>query len=89
MRTFDLAPLYASNRRLRPAVLDDDGFGSPPQATPPYNIERTGENDYASPSRSPALRERAFRSKRKKTRDIGKKRRRAAICMMSAVALLP
>ena len=46
MRTFDLAPLYRSTVGFdRLFSMFDNGF----EATtgyPPYNIERTGENDY-------------------------------------------
>src|SRR5256885_1938496 len=48
MRTFDLAPLYRSTvgfDRLF-SMLDGAGFDSSAPTYPPYNIERTGENDY-------------------------------------------
>src|SRR5580704_19640489 len=47
MRTFDLAPLYRSTvgfDRLF-SLLDQGTDGSAP-GYPPYNIERTGDNDY-------------------------------------------
>jgi molecular chaperone IbpA len=47
MRTFDLAPLYRSTvgfDRLF-SMLDGPDAASAP-GYPPYNIERTGENDY-------------------------------------------
>ena len=47
MRTFDLAPLYRSTvgfDRLFD-LFDQAGHDSAP-GYPPYNIERTGENDY-------------------------------------------
>jgi molecular chaperone IbpA len=50
MRTFDLAPLYRSTVgfdrlfSLVDQLAGTDGGGSP--GYPPYNIERTGENDY-------------------------------------------
>ncbi len=47
MRTFDLTPFYRStvgfDRLFN--LLDQGGFDSAP-TYPPYNIERTGENDY-------------------------------------------
>jgi len=46
MRTFDLAPLYRSTvgfDRLF-SLLDQSESGSP--GYPPYNIERTGDNEY-------------------------------------------
>ena len=48
MRTFDLAPLYRSTvgfDRLFSMLDQVSGFDSGP-TYPPYNIERTGENDY-------------------------------------------
>ena len=47
MRTFDLAPLYRSTvgfDRLF-SLFDQLGDGTSP-SYPPYNIERTGENEY-------------------------------------------
>ncbi len=47
MRTFDLAPLYRSTvgfDRLF-SLLDQGADGSAP-GYPPYNIERTGDNEY-------------------------------------------
>jgi molecular chaperone IbpA len=47
MRTFDLAPLYRSTvgfDRLF-SLFDDLGHDTAP-GYPPYNIERTGENEY-------------------------------------------
>ena len=47
MRTFDLAPLYRSTvgfDRLFSLLDQAGGFDAP--TYPPYNIERTGENDY-------------------------------------------
>jgi molecular chaperone IbpA len=47
MRTFDLAPLYRSTvgfDRLF-SMLDQGGEGAAP-GYPPYNIERTGDNEY-------------------------------------------
>ena len=47
MRTFDLAPLYRStvgfDRMF--SLFDQVAEGAAP-GYPPYNIERTGENDY-------------------------------------------
>ena len=48
MRTFDLAPLYRSTvgfDRLF-SLLDQATGLDPTPSYPPYNIERTGENDY-------------------------------------------
>jgi len=46
MRTFDLAPLYRSTVGFdRLFSMLDGGFDAAP-GYPPYNIERTGENDY-------------------------------------------
>jgi molecular chaperone IbpA len=45
MRTFDLAPLYRSTVGFDRLFSMLDGFDAPP-GYPPYNIERTGENDY-------------------------------------------
>jgi molecular chaperone IbpA len=48
MRTFDLAPLYRSTvgfDRLFSLLDQGAGFDAAP-GYPPYNIERTGENDY-------------------------------------------
>lgn len=48
MRTFDLGPLYRSTvgfDRLF-SLLDQVGFDGASQSYPPYNIERTGENEY-------------------------------------------
>ena len=45
MRTFDLAPLYRSTVGFDRLFSMLDGFESAP-GNPPYNIERTGENDY-------------------------------------------
>jgi molecular chaperone IbpA len=48
MRTFDLAPLYRSTvgfDRLF-SLLDQATGVEPTPGYPPYNIERTGENDY-------------------------------------------
>jgi molecular chaperone IbpA len=48
MRTFDLAPLYRSTvgfDRLFNMLDQVGGFDTAP-GYPPYNIERTGENDY-------------------------------------------
>ena len=46
MRTFDLAPLYRSTVGFdRLFSMLDGGFDASP-GYPPYNIERTGENDY-------------------------------------------
>ena len=46
MRTFDLAPLYRSTVGFdRLFSMFDNGFEAAP-GYPPYNIERTGENDY-------------------------------------------
>src|SRR5258708_6523147 len=49
MRTFDLAPLYRSTvgfDRLFSLVDQLDGHDGGAPGYPPYNIERTGENDY-------------------------------------------
>ena len=46
MRTFDLTPLYRSTVGFdRLFDMLDGGFEAAP-GYPPYNIERTGENDY-------------------------------------------
>jgi molecular chaperone IbpA len=47
MRTFDLAPLYRSTVGFdRLFSLLDQGLEGGAPGYPPYNIERTGENDY-------------------------------------------
>jgi len=47
MRTFDLAPLYRSTVGFdRFFSLLDQGLEGAAPGYPPYNIERTGENDY-------------------------------------------
>ncbi len=47
MRTFDLAPLYRSTVGFdRLFSLLDQGFDGAAPGYPPYNIERTGENEY-------------------------------------------
>jgi molecular chaperone IbpA len=49
MRTFDLAPLYRSTvgfDRLFSMLDQFSGFDGTAPGYPPYNIERTGENDY-------------------------------------------
>ena len=47
MRTFDLSPLYRSTIGFdRLFSLLDQAAGSEPTSYPPYNIERTGENNY-------------------------------------------
>src|ERR1700751_6164249 len=45
MRTFDLAPLYRSTVGFDRLFSMLDGFEAAP-GYPPYNIERTGENDF-------------------------------------------
>ena len=45
MRTFDLSPLYRSTVGFDRLFSMLDGFESAP-GYPPYNIERTSENDY-------------------------------------------
>jgi molecular chaperone IbpA len=45
MRTFDLAPLYRSTVGFDRLFSMLDGFDAAP-GYPPYNIERTGENEY-------------------------------------------
>jgi molecular chaperone IbpA len=45
MRTFDLAPLYRSTVGFDRLFSMLDGFESAP-GYPPYNIERTSENEY-------------------------------------------
>src|SRR5947207_13945230 len=45
MRTFDLAPLSRSTVGFDRLFSMLDGFDAAP-GYPPYNIERTGENDY-------------------------------------------
>jgi molecular chaperone IbpA len=45
MRTFDLTPLYRSTIGFDRLFSMLDAFESTP-GYPPYNIERTGENDY-------------------------------------------
>ena len=47
MRTFDLAPLYRSTVGFdRLFLLLDQGIEGGAPGYPPYNIERTGENEY-------------------------------------------
>jgi molecular chaperone IbpA len=49
MRTFDLAPLYRSTvgfDRLFSMLDNVAGYESAAPGYPPYNIERTGENNY-------------------------------------------
>ncbi len=46
MRTFDLAPLYRSTVGFDRLFSMLDGFDTSAPGYPPYNIERTGENDY-------------------------------------------
>ena len=49
MRTFDLAPLYRSTvgfDRFFSLLDQATGFDGAAPGYPPYNIERTGENDY-------------------------------------------
>ncbi len=49
MRTFDLSPLYRSTvgfDRMFSLLDTLPGGEVPAQSYPPYNIERTGENDY-------------------------------------------
>lgn len=47
MRTFDLAPLYRSTVGFdRLFSLLDQGIDGSAPGYPPYNIERTGDNDY-------------------------------------------
>ena len=49
MRTFDFAPLYRSTvgfDRLFSLLDNAAGFDNSVPSYPPYNIERTGENDY-------------------------------------------
>ena len=46
MRTFDLAPLYRSTVGFDRLFAMLDGFDTSAPGYPPYNIERTGENDY-------------------------------------------
>ena len=47
MRTFDLAPLYRSTVGFdRLFSLLDQGLEGAAPGYPPYNIERTGENEY-------------------------------------------
>ena len=45
MRPFDLSPLYRSTVGFDRLFSMMDAFDSAP-GYPPYNIERTGENDY-------------------------------------------
>ena len=46
MRMFDLAPLYRSTVGFDRLFSMLDGFDASTPGYPPYNIERTGENDY-------------------------------------------
>ena len=46
MRTFDLAPLYRSTVGFDRLFSLFDQVGDSAPGYPPYNIERTGENDY-------------------------------------------
>ena len=67
MRTFDLAPLYRSTVGFDRLFSMLDGFESAP-GYPPYNIERTGENEYrVTVAVAGFARERAFDRSRKKT----------------------
>ena len=63
MRTFDLSPLYRSTVGFDRLFSMLDGFEAAP-GYPPYNIERTGENDY----RITVAARTSSRSRRKKTR---------------------
>ena len=67
MRTFDLAPLYRSTVGFDRLFSMLDGFEAAP-GYPPYNIERTGENDYRITSRSPASPRTSCRSRPRRTR---------------------
>ncbi len=46
MRTYDLTPLYRSTVGFDRLFSMLDGFDASTPGYPPYNIERTGENDY-------------------------------------------
>ena len=67
MRTFDLAPLYRSTVGFDRLLSMLDGFEAAP-GYPPYNIERTGENDYRITVASRASAKASSRSCPKKTR---------------------
>ena len=67
MRTFDLSPLYRSTVGFDRLFSMMDAFDTAP-GYPPYNIERTGENDYRITVAVGASARKTFRSKRKRTR---------------------
>ncbi len=54
MRTFDLAPLYRSTVGFDRLFSMLDGFEAAP-GYPPYNIERTGENELSIESKENTL----------------------------------
>jgi molecular chaperone IbpA len=64
MRTFDLAPLYRSTVGFDRLFSMLDGFETAP-GYPPYNIERTGENDYRVTVAVAGFGENEVRSKQK------------------------
>ena len=70
MRTFDLAPLYRSTvgfDRLF-SLLDQVAGDDAAPGYPPYNIERTGENDYRITVAVAGFAEPDLSSRRRKTR---------------------
>ena len=68
MRTFDLAPLYRSTVGFDRLFSLLDGLRSAAPGYPPYNIERTGENDYRVTVAVAGFTRTSFRSSRKRTR---------------------
>ena len=73
MRTFDFAPLYRSTvgfDRMFSLLDQLGGTEGPVPGYPPYNIERNGENAFASRSQSPASPMPTCRSKRRNTLTI-------------------
>jgi HSP20 family molecular chaperone IbpA len=71
MRTFDFAPFYRSTvgfDRMFSMLDQLSGVEGSAPSYPPYNIERNGENAFASRSQSPGSPTLIFRSKRGETR---------------------
>ena len=71
MRSFDFAPYYRSTvgfDRLFSMLDQVGGVEASVPSYPPYNIARTGENDYASRLQSPASPTLISRSRQRRTR---------------------
>ena len=68
MRTFDLAPLYRSTVGFDRLFSMLDRIRRPLPGYPPYNIERTGENDYRVTVAVAGFGENELSSRPKKTR---------------------